>query len=60
MPEPGKGKTKTGWLSAYVRDGRAATDTVPPAIAYVYSPDRKGEQSSRSSAASATVMTTLT
>jgi transposase len=41
--EPGKGKTKTGRLWAYVRDGRPAADTAPPAVAYFYSPDRKGE-----------------
>lgn len=36
-----QGKTKTGRLWAYVRDGRPAADTAPPA-AYFYSPDRKG------------------
>lgn len=41
--EPGKGKTRTGRLWAYVRDGRPAADTEPPAVAYFYSPDRKGE-----------------
>jgi len=41
--DPGKGKTKTGRLWAYVRDGRPCADPVPPAVVYVYSPDRKGE-----------------
>lgn len=41
--EPGKGKTKTGRLWTYVRDGRAWSDETPPAVSYFYSPDRKGE-----------------
>ncbi len=40
--EPGKGKTRTGRLWTYVRDGRPCNDTAPPAAAYFYSPDRKG------------------
>ena len=40
---PGLGKTKTGRLWAYVRDGRPCGSTSPPAAAYFYSPDRKGE-----------------
>ncbi len=40
--EPGKGKTKTGRLWAYVRDGRPWSDKAPPAVSYFYSPDRKG------------------
>lgn len=40
---PGLGKTKTGRLWAYVRDGRPCASTSPPAAAYFYSPDRKGE-----------------
>lgn len=40
--EPGKGKTKTGRLWAYVRDGRPRADPSPSAAAYFYSPDRKG------------------
>lgn len=40
---PGLGKTKTGRLWAYVRDGRPHGDGRPPAAAYFYSPDRKGE-----------------
>ncbi|WFU51873.1 IS66 family transposase [Sinorhizobium terangae] len=41
--EPGKGKTKTGRLWSYVRDGRPWGDDTPPAVSYFYSPDRKGE-----------------
>jgi transposase len=41
--EPGKGKTKTGRLWSYVRDGRPCADKAPPAVAYFFSPDRKGE-----------------
>jgi len=39
---PGLGKTKTGRLWAYVRDGRPHGADVPPAVCYFYSPDRKG------------------
>jgi len=41
---PGKGKTKTGRIWCYVRDGRAFGDKAPPAVCYYYSPDRKGER----------------
>lgn len=42
---PGLGKTKTGRIWNYVRDGRPHGDTTtPPAICYFYSPDRKGER----------------
>ena len=40
---PGLGKTKTGRLWAYVRDGRPHGSDRPPAAAFFYSPDRKGE-----------------
>lgn len=40
---PGTGKTKTGRLWAYVRDGRPQASSEPPAAVYFYSPDRKGE-----------------
>jgi transposase len=39
---PGRGKTKTGRLWAYVRDDRPAGCTQPPAVWFCYSPDRKG------------------
>ena len=40
---PGLGKTKTGRLWTYVRDGRSYGLDVAPACAFFYSPDRKGE-----------------
>jgi transposase len=40
---PGTGKTKTGRLWAYVRDGRPCGAEPPPAAVFLYSPDRKGE-----------------
>lgn len=40
---PGLGKTKTGRLWTYVRDGRPYGASEPPAAVYFYSPDRKGE-----------------
>jgi hypothetical protein len=38
--EPGRGKTKTGRLWTYVRDGRPWADAAPPAVLFRYSPDR--------------------
>lgn len=40
---PGLGKTKTGRLWTYVRDGRPCGSGQPPAAVFFYSPDRKGE-----------------
>jgi transposase len=40
---PGNGKTKLGRLWTYVRDDRPAGDSNPPAVWFVYSPDRRGE-----------------
>ena len=40
---PGLGKTRTGRLWTYVRDGRPYGSDRPPAAAFFYSPDRKGE-----------------
>lgn len=42
--EPGAGKTKTGRIWTYVRDGRPKGDESPVAACYFYSPDRKGER----------------
>ena len=39
---PGTGQTKTGRLWAYARDDRAWAGSSAPAVAYVYSADRKG------------------
>ena len=40
--EPGQGKTRTGRLWVYVRDDRNAGSTMPAAVWFAYSPDRKG------------------
>ncbi len=40
---PGNRKTKTSRLWAYVRDDRPAASTIPPAVWFAYTPDRKGE-----------------
>ena len=40
---PGRGKTRTGRLWAYVRDQRPWGSSDPPATWYRYTPDRKGE-----------------
>ena len=42
--DPGRGRTKTGQLRAYARDDRPWGRTDPPAVAYVYAPDRKAER----------------
>ena len=39
----GLGKTKTGRLWTYVREGRPHGSSQPPAAVFFYSPDRKGE-----------------
>src|SRR5512135_2028910 len=41
--DPGTGKTKTGYLWAYVRDERPWTGPAPPAVVYRYSPGRGGD-----------------
>ena len=40
---PGLGKTRTGRLWVYVRDGRPHGSPQPPAAVFFYSPDRKGD-----------------
>ncbi len=40
---PGHGRTKTGRLWTYVRDGRPCADPAPPAVWFAFSPDRRGE-----------------
>jgi transposase len=42
--DPGRGRTKTGQLFAYARDDRPFDGDDPPAVAYVYAPDRKAER----------------
>jgi transposase len=41
--DPGRQRTKTGRLWALVRDERPWGGPAPPAVSYLYSPDRKGE-----------------
>jgi transposase len=41
--DPGRGKTKEGRLWALVRDERPWGSKAPPAVLYLYSPNRKGE-----------------
>ncbi|MDQ3937279.1 MAG: IS66 family transposase [Chloroflexota bacterium] len=41
--DPGRGKTKTGRLWTLVRDERPWGGPAPPAVSYLYSPNRKGE-----------------
>lgn len=41
--EPGRGKTKTGYLWAYARDDTPFQGSDPPAVAYWFSPDRTAE-----------------
>ena len=45
--DPGRGKTKTGRLWVLVRDERPWGGPAPPAVTYLYSPDRKGEHARR-------------
>jgi transposase len=41
--DPGRQRTKTGRFWALVRDERPWGGPAPPAVTYLYSPDRKGE-----------------
>jgi transposase len=45
--DPGRGRTKTGRLWVLVRDERPWSGPAPPAVSYLYSPDRKGEHARR-------------
>ena len=47
--DPGRGRTKTGRLWAYAVDDRPWLGPAPPAVAYVYAEDRKGERASGAS-----------
>jgi transposase len=42
--DPGRGRTKTGQLFAYVRDDRQWGGSDPPGVVYLYAPDRKAER----------------
>jgi transposase len=41
--DPGKGKTKTGYLWAVLRDDRGWNGPAPPGVVFHYRPGRKGE-----------------
>ena len=45
--DPGRQKTKTGRLWTLVRDERPWGSAAPPAVTYLYSPDRKSEHAQR-------------
>jgi len=42
--DPGRGRTKTGQFWTYAVDDRPWCGPAPPAVAYVYTEDRKGKQ----------------
>jgi hypothetical protein len=42
--DPGRGRIKTGQMWAYARDDRPWGGADPPAVAYIYAPDRKAER----------------
>jgi transposase len=45
--DPGRGRTKTGYLWTYVRDERPWAGTAAPAVCFEYSPNRRGEHPRR-------------
>ncbi len=45
--DPGRGKTKTGYLWALARDDRPWGGSDPPAVVYMYAPGRGGEHATR-------------
>ena len=45
--DPGRGRTKTGWLWALARDDRAWGGPDPPGVVYFYAPGRGGEYAER-------------
>jgi transposase len=54
--DPGRGKTKTGYLWAIARDDRPWGGTDPPGVAYIYAPGRGAEHAVRSLAGFAGVL----
>ena len=45
--DPGRGRTKTGWLWALARDDRHWGGAEPPGVVYFYAPGRGGEYAER-------------
>ena len=45
--DPGRGKTKTGYMWAIARDNRPWGGSEPPAVAYSYAPGRGGEHAAK-------------
>jgi transposase len=45
--DPGRRRTKTGWLWALARDDRPWAGAAPPAVAYLYAPGRGAEHAVR-------------
>ena len=45
--DPGRGRTKTGWLWALARDDRSWGGPDPPGVVYFYAPGRGGEHAER-------------
>lgn len=45
--DPGRGKTKTGYLWALARDDRAWGGDDPPGVVFFYAPDRRGENAEK-------------
>ncbi len=45
--DPGRGKTKTGYLWALARDDRAWGGDDPPGVVFFYAPDRRGKNAEK-------------
>ncbi len=45
--DPGRGRTRTGWLWALARDDRAWGGPDPPGVVYFYAPGRGGEHAEK-------------
>ncbi len=45
--DPGRGRTRTGWLWALARDDRAWGGPDPPGVVYFYAPGRGGEHAAK-------------
>ena len=47
MLDPGRGRTKTGYLWALARDDRRWGGDDPPGVVFFYAPDRRGENAEK-------------